>query len=241
MADPLRDLELNVRSHLAFLELRARAAARAPRSCTRPPARCTAGPRYLPVDEDHATTPGRRERRRQARRRAAPPHLRRRARHADRAPCDSPTSTGRASASRATASASSPSSCAGPSTGRRIQVYGDGRQLRDCLHVDDVVRALALAAPRPTPTGNVFNLGHDDAVELGAIARLVVDAAGGASELASVPWPADHAAHRHRQLPTATSRRPSACSAGNPRSTSPPASRDTVAFYRAHPWYLSST
>ena len=44
--------------------------------------------------------------------------------------------------------------------GRPITIYGDGKQVRDVLFVDDLVRAFELAAARPDRSaGQVYNLG----------------------------------------------------------------------------------
>ena len=104
MTDPLRDLDLNVRSQLAFLETlrRARPRARVVLTSTR---QVYGRPERLPVDETHPPHPVDVNGDRQAGRRAAPPALRPRARAAGDAPCGSPTSTASASACAATTSA----------------------------------------------------------------------------------------------------------------------------------------
>ena len=75
-SDPLRDLDLNVRSHLALPRDAARAS-RPTATVVQTSTRQVYGrPRYLPVDEDHPTHAGRRQRHRQAGLRAVPPALR---------------------------------------------------------------------------------------------------------------------------------------------------------------------
>ncbi len=45
-------------------------------------------------------------------------------------------------------------------TGRPIAIYGNGKQVRDVLYVDDLVRAFRLAAEQVDQTaGEVFNIG----------------------------------------------------------------------------------
>ncbi len=44
-------------------------------------------------------------------------------------------------------------------TGEPIPVYGDGRQTRDYVYIDDVVEAFVLAAQRPAADGEVFFVG----------------------------------------------------------------------------------
>ena len=73
--------------------------------------------------------------------------------------------------------------------GERIELFGDGSQLRDCLHVDDVVDAMMLAAAEPASVGEVFNLGHPEALSLAEIASLTVAAAGIGSGVECAPWP----------------------------------------------------
>jgi UDP-glucose 4-epimerase len=71
-----------------------------------------------------------------------------------------------------------------------ISVFGDGAQQRDCLHVDDVVECLVLAATTPEAHGAIFNVGNDEHLSLREIAEAVV-AAAGSGRVESVPWPAD--------------------------------------------------
>lgn len=76
--------------------------------------------------------------------------------------------------------------------GETIALFGDGLQERDCLHVDDAVDAFAAAARTADAVGEVFNVGHPEPRSLRSIAESIVAAAGaGAVELR--PWPVDRA------------------------------------------------
>ncbi len=187
MHEPLRDLDLNVRSHLAFLETLRREAPKAVvvQTSTR---QVYGRPRYLPVDEEHPTAPldvnG-----------------------VDKLACEQlhllyarhyemPVSVLRLT------------NVYGPRqnlerkdlgflpvfvrqalTGEEIVLYGDGTQRRDCVYVDDVVDALIAAATTPDAVGHVFNLGHPDSLTLAEIARLTHRAAGDRGAVRCVPWP----------------------------------------------------
>lgn len=71
-----------------------------------------------------------------------------------------------------------------------ITVFGDGRQERDCLFVDDVVECLLLAAIAPDAPGQLFNVGNDEHLELRVIAEAIVRAAG-SGRVEHVEWPSD--------------------------------------------------
>ena len=77
--------------------------------------------------------------------------------------------------------------------GKPIQVYGDGRQLRDFNFVSDVVKALLRAAGDPASEGQLFNLGHWEHISLEEMAALLVQLnKQGRYEL--IPFPADQKA-----------------------------------------------
>lgn len=77
--------------------------------------------------------------------------------------------------------------------GEPIQVYGDGRQLRDFNFVTDVVKALLQAAGDPASEGQLFNLGAKEYISLEELAALLVRLnKHGRYEL--VPFPADQKA-----------------------------------------------
>jgi UDP-glucose 4-epimerase len=77
-------------------------------------------------------------------------------------------------------------------TDEELLVFGDGRQRRDFAYVDDVVRALCLAATSPAAVGEVFNVGggDDGNTSLEETAELLVRlAASGRYRI--VPFPDD--------------------------------------------------
>lgn len=189
MVDPLRDLELNVRSHLEFLETLRRVSPDVVvvQTSTR---QVYGRPLYLPVDELHPTNPldvnG-----------------------IDKLACEQLHLVYawvhglRASSLRLT-NVYGPRQHLGRDglgflpvfvrralAGDGIQLFGDGSQLRDCLFVSDVVDALLRAASSASAVGEVFNLGHTDALTLAEIARLTIAAAGTDSHVTCVPWPSD--------------------------------------------------
>ena len=72
--------------------------------------------------------------------------------------------------------------------GKEIQLYGDGQQLRDLTHVDDVVDAFLRAGASDAVNGQVFNLGGPAPISLLELAHLLVEIAGQGS-VRLVPWP----------------------------------------------------
>ena len=60
---------------------------------------------------------------------------------------------------------------------------GDGRQRRDVLYVDDMIRAFLLAAGRDDLRGAVINICSGDAVPMGAVARQIAALLGGEDRL----------------------------------------------------------
>ncbi len=72
--------------------------------------------------------------------------------------------------------------------GRPITVHGDGTQTRCFCHVGDVVDALVRLMDRPEAVGQVFNIGSDEEVTIGELARRVKDQTGSASEIVHVPY-----------------------------------------------------
>ena len=124
--------------------------------------------------------------------------------------------------------------------GEPIEIYGDGTQRRDCLHVADVVAALVAAAGDAAATGHVFNVGHPETHTVAEIARAVTEAAGSSAGVRLVDWPGDRARIDIGSFHTGSAR---IAAALGWRATSDlhDGLCDTIAFYREHPWYLSST
>ncbi len=238
MTNPLQDLDLNVRSHLAFLETLRSVAPEAVvvQTSTR---QVYGRPDRLPVDETHPTRPVD-------------------VNGIDKLACEQlhllygSVHGLRVSALRLTNIYGPRQSLAQEDLGflpvfvRRsleggtITLYGDGSQRRDCLHVDDVCRGLALAATNPHAWGEVFNLGHHEEHTLAEIATILVEAAGGRATVAMVPWPPERVKIDIGDFGTdptkARSKLGWAPSIGLRDGLT-----STIEFYQANPWYLSPT
>ena len=74
--------------------------------------------------------------------------------------------------------------------GKDIEIYGDGRQVRDFNYVDDVVHALLLAAASAEADGQVFNLGDRTHLSLNDLAALLLRLHGH-GQRRIVPFPAE--------------------------------------------------
>jgi UDP-glucose 4-epimerase len=73
--------------------------------------------------------------------------------------------------------------------GRTLAIYGDGTQLRDYVHVDDVVNALVALAASAAADGRAYNVGSGTGTRLIDLATMVIGIAGG-GRVEHVPWPA---------------------------------------------------
>ncbi len=62
--------------------------------------------------------------------------------------------------------------------GERPIVYGDGEQIRDFIHISDVVRANLLAARLPEAAGGVYNIGGGERISLNRLLAIASDLLG---------------------------------------------------------------
>lgn len=72
--------------------------------------------------------------------------------------------------------------------GGTITLYGDGRQTRDIVYVDDVVDALLRVASLPELNGQVYNVGSSFVHSVGEVAECAVELAG-AGQVKLIPFP----------------------------------------------------
>ncbi len=236
--DPLRDLDLNLRSHVSFLEM-VRAVAPAAVVVQTSTRQVYGRPQYLPVDERHPTSPvdinG-----------------------IDKLACEqlhllyARVHGMRTSALRLTNVYGPRLHLGRPDQGflavfiRRallgddITLYGDGSQRRDCLHVDDVVDAMIAAATCPEAAGEVFNLGHHESLSLADIAGRIIEACGSTSAVTCVPWPDDLAKIDIGSFQGDYSKS-SDVLGWKPSIGFTEGIRSTIGFYREHAWSPSST
>jgi UDP-glucose 4-epimerase len=74
--------------------------------------------------------------------------------------------------------------------GKEIEIFGDGKQLRDFNYIDDVVDAFLLSALSESTFGNVINLGSPEVISLHDLARQISQLEGGAA-FRLVPFPSE--------------------------------------------------
>jgi UDP-glucose 4-epimerase len=72
---------------------------------------------------------------------------------------------------------------------RALTIYGDGTQLRDYVHVHDVVAALLVMAESPAADGRAYNVGSGTGTKMVDLAAQVIAIAGG-GRIEHVAWPA---------------------------------------------------
>ncbi len=73
-------------------------------------------------------------------------------------------------------------------SGQPITVFGDGKQSRCFSHVSDVVRALIGLMEKESSYGQVFNIGNNNEITIGDLARQVREMCGSKSEIVFIPY-----------------------------------------------------
>jgi UDP-glucose 4-epimerase len=116
--------------------------------------------------------------------------------------------------------------------GREIEVFGDGKQLRDFVYVDDAVDAFLRAGATEACNGGVFNVGGSEPIAHRDLVQMLIEEAG-AGSLRFVPWPEDKKRIDIGSFYTDSSRfqKATGWSAGTDLRSG---LRQTLAFYRAH-------
>jgi UDP-glucose 4-epimerase len=74
--------------------------------------------------------------------------------------------------------------------GEKIRIFGDGQQIRDLTYVDDVVEALLRAGAKPECSGQVYNLGGSQPINLLNLVQLLIEL-NGSGEYEVIPFPPD--------------------------------------------------
>ena len=115
---------------------------------------------------------------------------------------------------------------------RPIQIYGDGSQLRDFVHVDDAADAFLRAGVSDACNGGVFNVGGTQPISHRDLTAMLVRVAGGGS-VEYVEWPADKRAIDIGSF-YADSRKFTATTGWTPEVPLEAGLRGTIAFYRQH-------
>ena len=72
--------------------------------------------------------------------------------------------------------------------GEALTIYGDGRQLRDVVFIDDVMDAFLAAAATDATDGEVYNVGSGVGIPLVEVAHAIVRVAG-RGRVEHAPWP----------------------------------------------------
>jgi UDP-glucose 4-epimerase len=69
-----------------------------------------------------------------------------------------------------------------------ITVYGNGKQSRCFLHVEDAVKALAKLMKEPKAIGEVFNIGSQEEITIEQLAREIIEITGSHSQIQYIPY-----------------------------------------------------
>lgn len=116
--------------------------------------------------------------------------------------------------------------------GKPLTIYGDGRQRRDYIYVEDLAEAMAALAMTPAAAGQVYNLGSGTGTPFLEMAQAVAEAVPG-TEVRQIEWPADRSfVETGDYLSDIT--KITGISAWRPRTSVREGIARTVSFYRQH-------
>jgi UDP-glucose 4-epimerase len=116
--------------------------------------------------------------------------------------------------------------------GKEIQIYGDGSQIRDFVHVADVADAFLRAGASDAVNGDVFNVGGHEPTSHKDLVAMLLDAAGRGS-VRFVEWPDEKKKIDIGSFYTDSSKFHAAVG-WRPTISLKSGLVDTLAFYRAH-------
>jgi len=116
--------------------------------------------------------------------------------------------------------------------GKTIQIYGDGEQLRDFVHVDDAADAFLRAGASDRCNGEAFNVGGSEPISHRDLTTLLI-AAAGSGRVEYIEWPAEKKAIDIGSF-YADSSRFHAATGWAPSVPLRDGLSSTLAFYRAH-------
>jgi UDP-glucose 4-epimerase len=115
---------------------------------------------------------------------------------------------------------------------RKIQIYGDGSQLRDFVFVDDAADAFLRAGADEACNGEVFNVGGDRPISHRELTTVLIEIAG-SGRVEYVDWPPDKKAIDIGSF-YADSTKFERATGWKPSVPLAEGLRRTVAFYREH-------
>lgn len=72
--------------------------------------------------------------------------------------------------------------------GKTIQIFGEGRQIRDYIYVDDIINAFLSAGATQNAVGHILNVGSGTVSEFREMVHAVVDIVK-SGDVTYVPWP----------------------------------------------------
>jgi UDP-glucose 4-epimerase len=122
--------------------------------------------------------------------------------------------------------------------GETIRLFGDGSQRRDCLFVDDVVAAALASSLADAAVGEIINIGNTVSWTLREIADAVVTATGRSAAVETTPWPPDLERIDIGDFQCDVSKAERLLG-WRPTVDIAVGMQRTAAFYGEHPWYLS--